>query len=120
MKEFSQRKVKIKKFKSVKLSDYASISPRSEKLFEFNDDWYTQTKINKKDTLYVDFSCTKIDKIAICKFNSSGIVITALDDGCSFNENKKARVLKLYQNCVTLPCLMNNLDTIKVLRFFCF
>ena len=38
-----------------------------------------------KNTAILDFSADKLDKIEICQYNKDGIVITALEDGCSFN-----------------------------------
>lgn len=85
MKEISERKVNIKtNLLHEKLSQYANVSPRINKLYEFNKKWKSKNSIGEKVQL-LDFSCDNIEKIEICKYNASGIVITALDDGCSFN-----------------------------------
>lgn len=86
MKEITERKVLIKNYQADYLSNYANKSPRSENLFEFNDEWYNKTGIDKSKVLCLDFSATNLDDIEICKFNVSGIVISAKNDGCSFNE----------------------------------
>ena len=67
-----------------KLNKYAKKSERIKDLYEFNELWRKQTNIDKNVKL-LDFSADKIDKIEICKYNKNGIVITALEDGCSFN-----------------------------------
>ena len=46
--------------------------------------WKEKTKVGDKIAL-LDFSADKIDKIEICKYNANGIVITALEEGCTFN-----------------------------------
>lgn len=85
MKEIKERKVKIKtNLLHDKLSSFANHSPRVKELYEFNDLWRIQTKVEDKIAL-LDFSADKIDKIEICKYNANGIVITALEEGCSFN-----------------------------------
>lgn len=38
-----------------------------------------------KDIAILDFSADKLDKIEICQYNKEGIVITALENGCTFN-----------------------------------
>lgn len=88
MKEISLRKTNMKSnILHEKLSLYANVSPRVKQLYEFNDLWKKKNKIGK-NTKLLDFSATNIDKIEICKYNANGIVITALDDGCSFNETQ--------------------------------
>lgn len=88
MKRINARKTNIKSnLLHDKLSIYAKKSKRIEDLYEFNESWRKQTRIDKNVEL-LDFSADKIDKIEICKYNKSGIVITALEDGCSFNGTK--------------------------------
>lgn len=85
MKEIRARKVKVKSnLLHDKLSSYANKSPRVNKLYEFNKLWKEKTDVGD-DVAILDFSADKIDKIEICKYNSKGIVITALEEGCSFN-----------------------------------
>lgn len=85
MKEIRARKVKVKSnLLHDKLSLYANKSPRVNKLYEFNKLWKEKTDVGD-DVAILDFSADKIDKIEICKYNSNGIVITALEEGCSFN-----------------------------------
>lgn len=85
MKEIRARKVKVKSnLLHDKLSLYANKSPRVNKLYEFNKLWKEKTDVGD-DVAILDFSADKIDKIEICKYNSKGIVITALEEGCSFN-----------------------------------
>lgn len=85
MKEIRARKVKVKSnLLHDKLSSYANKSPRVNKLYEFNKLWKEKTDVGD-DVAILDFSADKIDKIEICKYNSNGIVITALEEGCSFN-----------------------------------
>ena len=85
MKEIKDRKVNVKKdLLHDKLSLYAHKSPRINKLCEFNELWRKRTKV-KDNVSTLDFSADKIDKIEICKYNANGIVITALEEGCSFN-----------------------------------
>lgn len=85
MKEISVRKVNIKSnLLHDKLSIYADISPRVNRLYEFNKLWKEKMSV-RNDVALLDFSADKIDKIEICKYNTNGIVITALEEGCSFN-----------------------------------
>lgn len=85
MKEIRARKVKVKSnLLHDKLSLYANKSPRVNKLYEFNKLWKEKTDVGD-DVAILDFSADKIDKIEICKYNSNGIVITAFEEGCSFN-----------------------------------
>ena len=85
MKEIRARKVKVKSnLLHDKLSSYVNKSPRVNKLYEFNKLWKEKTDVGD-DVAILDFSADKIDKIEICKYNSNGIVITALEEGCSFN-----------------------------------
>ena len=86
MKEIKIRKVNIvSNLLHDKLSLYANKSPRVNKLYEFNELWKDKTGVGNNVAI-LDFSADKIDKIEICKYNSNGIVITALEQGCSFNE----------------------------------
>ena len=86
MKEIKVRKVNIvSNLLHDKLSLYANKSPRVNKLYEFNELWRKKTNVGNNVAI-LDFSADKIDKIEICKYNSNGIVITALEQGCSFNE----------------------------------
>ena len=86
MKEIKVRKVNIvSNLLHDKLSLYANKSPRLNKLYEFNELWRKKTNVGNNVAI-LDFSADKIDKIEICKYNSNGIVITALEQGCSFNE----------------------------------
>lgn len=85
MKEINERKRNVKtNLLHDKLSSCANPSPRIKELYEFNDLWKNKTGIENKVAL-VDFSANKIDKIEICQYKSYGFVITALDEGCSFN-----------------------------------
>lgn len=85
MKEIRVRKVNVKSgLLHDKLSLYANKSPRINKLYEFNELWKEKTNVENNVSI-LDFSADKIDKIEICKYNSNGIVITALEEGCSFN-----------------------------------
>lgn len=86
MKEIRVRKVNVKSgLLHDKLSLYANKSPRINKLYEFNELWKEKTKVETNVSI-LDFSADKIDKIEICKYNANGIVITALEEGCSFND----------------------------------
>ena len=86
MKEIKVRKVNIvSNLLHDKLSLYANKSPRVNKLYEFNELWKDKTGVGNNVAI-LDFSADKIDKIEICKYNSNGIVITALEQGCSFND----------------------------------
>lgn len=85
MKEIRVRKVNVKSgLLHDKLSLYANKSLRINKLYEFNELWKEKTNVENNVSI-LDFSADKIDKIEICKYNSNGIVITALEEGCSFN-----------------------------------
>lgn len=85
MKEIRVRKVNVKSdLLHDKLSLYANKSPRISELYEFNDLWRERYKIGN-DVALLDFSADNIEKIEICKDNKNGIVITALEKGCSFN-----------------------------------
>lgn len=85
MKEIRVRKINVKSgLLHDKLSLYANKSPRINKLYEFNELWKEKTNVENNVSI-LDFSADKIDKIEICKYNSNGIVITALEEGCSFN-----------------------------------
>ena len=85
MKEIRVRKVNIRSnLLHDKLSLYANKSPRINKLYEFNKLWKDKTNVRNNVAL-LDFSADKIDKIEICKYNTNGVVITALEEGCSFN-----------------------------------
>ncbi len=88
MKEIRKRKVRLNSSTEFMLSNFAKHSPRIPSIYEFTPEWYIKTNINPANTLYVDFSATNIDKIEISAFNASSVVIKALDDGCSFNEQK--------------------------------
>ena len=86
MKEIRVRKVNVKSdLLHDKLSLYANKSPRVNKLYEFNELWRKKTNVGNNVAI-LDFSADKIDKIEICKYNSNGVVITALEQGCSFND----------------------------------
>lgn len=85
MKEIKVRKTKVVKgLLHDKLNTYANPSPRIKKLYEFNEKWKKKTNVGK-NTALLDFSADKLDKIEICQYNVSSIVITALEEGCSFN-----------------------------------
>lgn len=85
MKEINVRKTKVVKgLLHDKLNTYANPSPRIKKLYEFNEKWKKKTNVGK-NTALLDFSADKLDKIEICQYNVSSIVITALEEGCSFN-----------------------------------
>lgn len=85
MKEINIRKVNMKTgLLHDKLSSYANISPRLDKLYEYNEQWLEKTK-TPSNVKWLDFSADNIEHIEICKYNANGIVITALEDGCSFN-----------------------------------
>ncbi len=86
VKEISLRKMNVRNSTNETLNNYSNASPRIPEIFEFNDNWYTKTNISKVNTVCLDFSATNIDKIEICLFNQSSIVIKATDDGCSFND----------------------------------
>lgn len=86
MKSINVRKINIKShLLHDKLSIYVKKSKRIEDLYEFNELWRRKQTNIDKNTELLDFSADKIDKIEICKFNNNSIVITALEDGCSFN-----------------------------------
>lgn len=85
IKDIRERKLKIKTgLLHDSLSTYANQSPRLNKLYEFNSLWKKKIGIDD-NTKLLDFSADKIEKIEICKYNANGIVITALEDGCSLN-----------------------------------
>lgn len=85
MKEIKVRQTKVKSgLLHDKLSEYANKSVRVNKLYEFNDKWRKNLKFGKNIAI-LDFSADKLDKIEICQYNKEGIVITALENGCSFN-----------------------------------
>lgn len=85
MKEINVRKTKVVKgLLHDKLNTYANPSPRIKELYEFNEKWKKKTNVGK-NTALLDFSADKLDKIEICQYNVSSIVITALEEGCSFN-----------------------------------
>ena len=85
MKQIKVRKVNIRTgLLHEKLNEYATKSVRVKKLYEFNDKWRNKFNIGKNVAM-LDFSADKLDKIEICKYNNDGIVITALEEGCSFN-----------------------------------
>ena len=86
MKEIKERQIRVSNSLSLSLNDFANISPRVSELYEFNDDWYVKTNINKDKNLYLDFSATNIENIEIVNFNRSSVVIRAKADDCSFNE----------------------------------
>lgn len=88
MKEINIRKVNIKTgLLHDKLSSYSNISPRSDRLYEYNEEWIRKTK-TPSNVKWLDFAADNIENIEICKYNANGIVITALEDGCSFNRLK--------------------------------
>lgn len=90
VKEIIERRANVKKgLLHDKLSQYANNSPRIDCLYEFNDLWKSKMKINETIKC-LDFSSDKIDQIEICKYNVNGVVITALEEGCSFNGQKLA------------------------------
>lgn len=85
MKEISIRRKNVKTgLLHDRLSLYAKIS-HVEGLYEFNSLWKDKFSIADNVAL-LDFSANKIEKIEICAYNKNGIVITALEEGCSFNE----------------------------------
>ena len=86
MKEIKKRQINIKESLSLKLSDFANQSPRISALYEFNDEWYAKTNINKEKSIYLDFSAKNIEDIEIVRINKSSIIIKALNDDCSFND----------------------------------
>lgn len=88
MKEIKSRKSRIvNKRLNEPLKDYASPSPRNSYLYEFNENWYKKMNI-PRTTKCLDFSANNVSKINIIKFNKNGIVISANDEGCSFNGKK--------------------------------
>ena len=85
MKDIKERSILVRKdILNDRLVDYSNVSPRVSTLYEFNDQWIEKMHINQK-TKCLDFSSDKIEAIVICKYNAKGIVITATEDGCSFN-----------------------------------
>lgn len=86
VKEIRKRKKKLNSSTNHRLNEFCQKSPRINGIYEFTDQWYEKTNINKEKTIYVDFSASKIDQIEICCFNTSSVVIKALDNGCKFNE----------------------------------
>ena len=85
MKEIHIRKVNMRTgILHEKLSSYANISPRLDKLYEYNEQWLEKTK-TPSNVKWLDFSADNIEHIEICKYNANGIVITATEEGCSFN-----------------------------------
>ena len=85
IKEIKIRKTNLKNgLLHDKLNKYVRQSPRIKEIFEFNELWRKKRNINANIKL-LDFCADNIDKIEICKYNKDGIVITALDDGCTFN-----------------------------------
>lgn len=88
MKSINVRTSKIKSnLLHDKLSKYADQSEHIANLHKFNKAWRKKYEINKNVEL-LDFSADNIEKIEICKYNKNGMVITALEDGCSFNGTK--------------------------------
>jgi len=87
MKSFKKRRGNIKESLGERLNKYAQKSPRIEELFEFKKNWYKKTNVNPKDTLCLDFSANKINKIEIVEITKSSIVLMALANGCEFNGN---------------------------------
>lgn len=85
MKEINARKTNMRSnLLHDKLSSYANKSPRVKKLYEFNKLWREKMSISE-NTAILDFSADNIENIEICKYNNDGMVITALENGCSFN-----------------------------------
>lgn len=88
MKEINLRKTKVvSNLLHDRLCTYALPSPRIESLYEFNPDWYEKMNISQS-TKCVDFSANNIEKIEINKYNKNGFVISALEEGCSFNDKE--------------------------------
>ena len=88
MKEIKVRKINFKSgLLHDKLSIYANKSSRINKLYEFNNLWRNKMKVGT-NTAILDFSAENIESIEICKYNSDGIIITGLKNGCSFNGMK--------------------------------
>ena len=85
VKEIKIRKVNVKKTTGKFLSEYCQKSLSLSSLMSFNDEWYTLTKINNKNTKYVDFHASKVDRIEICAINKDSIVVKSNDDECEFN-----------------------------------
>lgn len=95
MKEITERKINIKENENIiSLVNYAEISSKANILYEFNNAWYKKTNVGKEE-ICLDFSATNIENIFIRKFNKSGIVLEAKQEGCSFNE-KTLEVGKQY------------------------
>lgn len=86
MKEIKERQVRTSNSLALNLKDFANVSPRISELYEFNNDWYDRTNIDKSKNLYLDFSAINIENIEIVNFNQSSVIIKAKADGCSFNE----------------------------------
>lgn len=85
IKEIKERKARLSKGLSHdKLKSYAKKSTRVSCLYEFNSDWMTKMGISSK-TKCLDFVADQIEDIEIIKYNQKGIVIIALNEGCSFN-----------------------------------
>lgn len=85
VKEINERSVKCKEDSGFVINDFANISTRVPSLFEFNSKWYSKWNVDITKDVYLDFSGSKLDKIKINRFNNSGIVITAIENGCTFN-----------------------------------
>ena len=86
MKEIKERQVRVKHSLALNLKDFVRVSPRIDKLYEFNDDWYSRTGVDKNRNIYLDFSANNVENIEIVDFNQSSVVIRAKSGGCSFNE----------------------------------
>lgn len=85
MKEIRERKTQIVKgLLHIPLLQYASTSPRISCLYEFNLNWFSKMNI-PASTKCLDFSADNIEHIEINKFNRKGIVVSAKQEGCSFN-----------------------------------
>lgn len=86
MKSISSFNSKILISAQLKLSDYVIHSERISSLYEFNNEWYLKTNIDRAKVVYLDFSANNIENIEICRINKSSIIIKALDNNCKFNE----------------------------------
>lgn len=85
MKDIVERQNKTRVRKGLMLSSFASISPRINTLYEFNETWYDLTNIDSSRVKYVDFSSNGIENIEILDYCNASITITANAEGCTFN-----------------------------------
>lgn len=88
IKDITKRKKRVvQNLINLPLSHYVITSPRIPSLFEFNDNWKREMRINPDERI-LDFHADNIQEIRVLKKNNDSVVITTDSNNCSINGKK--------------------------------